>query len=207
MVMMYQPHGPSFDDLYATIEQLPSGITGEILEPGEVHTMSRPGRPHRKAAKLLGHALGRYDAEQGGHGWLIDHEPEVRFGERLLVPDLCGWMVTRTPQLPRDNPIEVVPDWVCEVLSPTTADIDRAFKLPFYMRSGVRWAWLIDPERRVVHAYESFDRCPRLVGTAHDAEDMALPPFDRPIPFGTLWLTPEAATLRCGDAAQRYFNP
>lgn len=56
---------------------------------------------------------------------------EVRLpGGRLVVPDLFGYRVGRVPELPDENPLTIVPDGCCEVLSPTTARDDRALKLP-----------------------------------------------------------------------------
>jgi hypothetical protein len=54
-------HIESFEELYRQIERLPQGVTGEILEPGVLRTMSRPGRSHSRAAKMLIRGLGRFD--------------------------------------------------------------------------------------------------------------------------------------------------
>src|SRR5271166_5752310 len=95
----------SFEDLYAEITALPEGMTGEILEPGIVHvTMGRPGRPHRFSFKHAVRMLRRFDSDAGGVGWWIEPESEVRFGLRMLDPDLAGWRVERVPEMPRENP-------------------------------------------------------------------------------------------------------
>ncbi|MEZ5579520.1 MAG: Uma2 family endonuclease [Candidatus Competibacteraceae bacterium] len=62
----------------------------------------------------------------------------------MLVPDLAGWRRERMPRLPHDHRIEVVPDWVCEILSPSTAKTDRVIKMPVYARHGVPYLWLVD---------------------------------------------------------------
>jgi Uma2 family endonuclease len=54
------------------------------------------------------------------------------------------------PGLPEDEPIRVVPDWVCEVLSPRTRGYDLLKKRPFYARSGVSWLWYVDVEARTL---------------------------------------------------------
>ena len=46
------------------------------------------------------------------------------------------------------------PDWVAEVLSPSTARHDRTRKLSAYERAGVREVWLIDPIRRTLTIYQ-----------------------------------------------------
>jgi Uma2 family endonuclease len=96
---------------------------------------------------LLGAAItGPYDRGIGGPGgwWILD-EPELHFGQDVLVPDLAGWRRTRMPRLPDTAFFPLPPDWVCEVLSPSTAMLDRAKKLAIYAREGVAHAWIIDP--------------------------------------------------------------
>jgi Uma2 family endonuclease len=41
------------------------------------------------------------------------------------------------PRIPQGHRFTVVPDWVCEILSPASASLDRAVKLPIYARHGV----------------------------------------------------------------------
>ena len=132
----------SFDELYREIQQLPEGSRGEILTPGILHvTMGRPGKKQRRAAQVLHVALAGIDANVGGSGCWIELEPEVRFGERLFDRDLAGWRVEHVPEIPDENPIAIVPDWCCEVLSPTTAKDDLGTKLPHYVRAGVPFVW------------------------------------------------------------------
>ena len=187
------PPAPTFEELYAQIEALPEGVTGEILEPGVLHTMSRPARPHRFTAKRCLGALRGFDADLGGTGWWIEVECEVRFGPLLFDPDLAGWRVERVPELPPDNPLTIVPDWACEVLSPTTARDDRVLKLPSYASSGVPWVWLVDP---ILHTIEVFETDPKgkptLVLTAKENDARVLPPFDEVIDVSGWWL-PEPA--------------
>lgn len=187
------PKLPHFDALYAQIAALRPGLTGEILEPGVLRTMSRPGRRHRRTHKLLFDALGAKDVDRGGQGWWIELEPEVRLlDELLVVPDLAGWRVERVPELPDENPLTLVPDWVCEVLSPTTARDDRRLKLPLYARARVTRVWLVDPEQRLVEVFETTDAKPTLVAGGAVDERVALPPFDDlPLELSRLWLPAE----------------
>lgn len=183
------PKLPTFEDLYAEIQDLPEGVSGEILEPGVIETMSRPGKAHRWTARKALQALSSFDVIQGGTGWWIEVEVEVRFGPRLLVPDLSGWRVERVPELPDENPIEIVPDWTCEFLSSTTARKDRLVKLPRYAREGVRWIWLVDPGLRTIEVYErEADGRPALTVTAENADTVVLPPFDGEISVASWWL-------------------
>jgi Uma2 family endonuclease len=181
---------PSFDELYEEIARLPTGMTGEILEPGVIRTMSRPGRRHGRAVKLCSAALRDYDVETGGKGWWILIEPEIKLpGPRLVVPDICGFRLERVPELPEDNPIAITPDFVCEVLSPRTAREDRMVKLPIYAGSGVQTVWLVDTAMRTLDVFETRDRRPSRVMTARDEDCMVLPPFPGgPIAVGDFWM-------------------
>ena len=143
-------------DLYAAIEALPEGVTGEIIG-GQFHTQPRPAGPHALASSNLGIDVGgAYSRGRGGPGgwWIID-EPEIHFvrNTEVLVPDLAGWRRERVPALPEEQRFEVVPDWVCEVLSPAMASRDRQVKRPVYAAYGVAYAWLVDPGPRTLEAY------------------------------------------------------
>jgi Uma2 family endonuclease len=179
----------SFDALYEEIRALPEGQRGEILTPGEVFvTMGRPGRRHRWATQSLYANLLERDAKVGGTGWWIEIEPEVRFGERMFDPDLAGWRVERVAQLPETLILDR-PDWVCEVLSPSTAARDRSIKLPRYIAHGVPWVWLIDPAGQIVEVFSPRDGLPTVVMTASDEESIVLPPFDLALDVRRLWGT------------------
>lgn len=180
---------PTFEELYEQIRALPEHLTGEILEPGILRTMSRPDKAHRRAARRCLHGLGRFDTNVGGTGWWIELEAEIGFpGDRLLVPDLSGFRVERVPDLPDENPLTILPDWCCEVLSPRTARDDVAVKLPLYARSGVGWIWIVDPMRRLLEVFETLDGRPALTATAKDNDRIALPPFDGELDVGPWWL-------------------
>lgn len=179
----------SFDELYAEIVRLPEGSTGEILEEGVLRVMSRPGRRHRRAATACLDALSGSNANLRGSGWWIEVETEIRFPvDRLAVPDLSGWRVERVPDLPDENPLTVLPDWCYEILSPSTARDDKRLKLPLYARSGVPWAWLVDPALRMVEVYQTVGGLPALVTTAQDDDEVVLPPFPMTLTLGGWWL-------------------
>ena len=182
----------TFDELYREIEALPEGVRGEILEPGVVQTMSRPGKRHRRGAQGLYRDLAGVDASSGGRGWWIELEPEIRFGERLFDPDVAGWRVERVPELPEENPIVIAPDWCCEVLSPTTAVTDRRIKLPAYARAAVSFVWFVDPERRLVEVFACEGGRPVLVATASEEDDVRLPPFDLDVHPRRWWVDARA---------------
>jgi Uma2 family endonuclease len=180
---------PTFEGLYAEIASLRPGLTGEILEPGVLRTIARPGAAHRHAQKRLVIALGSKDVGQGGRGWWNEIEAEVRLLEdRLVVPDLAGSRSERVPKLPDENPITITPDWCCEILSPSTARDDRRIKLPLYASAGVPHVWLVDTERRLVEVFETRAGKPTLIATAAESEICTLIPFeDVSIDLAPLW--------------------
>jgi len=183
---------PTFEELYARIRALPESVTAQILEPGVLTTMGRPGVPHAHAQTLIDDWLRTRDVRRGGTGWWILREMEVRFpGDLLAVPDLAGWRVDRVAKLPNENPFTVLPDWCCEILSPSTTRADRVLKLPLYARAGVRWTWLVDPEARLVEVYESVGERPMRVASALDEEHLTLPPFEDEAPVASRWMPEE----------------
>lgn len=180
---------PTFDELYAEIEALPEGMTGEILGPGELRIFGRPGGRHRFGAQRLTNALRDSSIILGGGGWWIEVEAELRLpDDRLYVPDLCGWRAEGIPPFIEDNPITVMPDGACEILSRDTQRADRARKLPAYARAGVGHVWVVDPAAESVEVYETRGRLPVLVETATKSAVVVLPPFSQPIDLASLWL-------------------
>jgi Uma2 family endonuclease len=139
---------------YADLEALPENMVGELID-GELYVSPRPAAPHTMAASRLGGELmGPFDRGRGGPGgWIILDEPELHFGDDVLVPDLAGWRQERMPEPPRTAAFTLAPDWACEVISPSTGALDRAVKLPVYAREGVKHIWLVDPELRTLEVF------------------------------------------------------
>ena len=167
--------------LYDRLMELPEGLTGEILN-GQLHAQPRPSGPHMGVESALQIELGGpFDRGRGGPGgWRILVEPEIHFvrDQEVCVPDLAGWRRARLPQLPRGQRFEVVPDWICEILSPSTESKDRQIKMPIYARYGVGFAWLIDPLKQTLEAYALEEGDWRGLGTWGGVETVAVPPFD-----------------------------
>ena len=177
--------------LYEQLQALPEGLTGEILN-GQLHTRPRPAWRHLRVESILNSKIHRrYDEGDGGPGgWWIVVEPEVHFirDTEVGVPDIGGWRRQRMPIPPEDHRIEVVPDWVCEVLSPSTASKDREIKMPIYAAYGVAYIWLVDPTRRTFEAYALDQGKWRQIASAQDDEMISLPPFEAlALDLSTLW--------------------
>ena len=139
---------PQKTDPYTDLLNLPENLVVEIIG-GEPHAQPRPAGPHALAASSIGRELySPFQKGRGGPGgwWIID-EPEIHFVRDLeiLVPDLAGWRRERMPSLPQDHRFEVVPDWICEVLSPGTMKKDRMLKMKVYARQSVAHLCLVDP--------------------------------------------------------------
>jgi Uma2 family endonuclease len=141
---------------YADLEALPDHITGEIID-GELYASPRPAFGHAIVQSAVITDLGGpFDRGRGGPGgWIFAVEPELHFADNVLVPDLAGWRRARFPTPPDPSApfITLEPDWVCEILSPSTARLDRVKKKRVYAREGVVHCWLIDPLARTLEVY------------------------------------------------------
>ncbi len=121
-------------------------------------------------------------------------EPELHFGTDVMVPDLAAWRRERFPRMPSvDTPwLSLPPDWVCEILSPSTEQLDRRRKMPRYASVGVEWAWLIDPRRQSLEVLERDGGRWRALATHSGRADIQAQPFDAvPLEMGLLWLEAE----------------
>jgi Uma2 family endonuclease len=115
-------------------------------------------------------------------------EPELHLHGDILVPHLAGWRRERMPQLPDASAFELAPDWVCEVLSPSTAAVDRADKLPIYARERVQHAWLLDPAATTLEILRLERDAWRLVGTWRGEAVVRAEPFDAiELELAVLW--------------------
>ena len=145
---------------FATLDdvlRLPDNVVGEIVA-GELYTSPRPTPRHALAeSSVISSLFSSFGRRRGGvpGGWWILGEPELHLEGHVLVPDVAGWRRARMPALPEGAVLTLVPDWLCEVLSPSTSRLDRYQKLPVYARLGVPFVWLVDPLARAVEVYRS----------------------------------------------------
>ncbi|MCX6544101.1 MAG: Uma2 family endonuclease [Acidobacteria bacterium] len=175
----------TYDDLM----KVPDIMVAEIVD-GELHATPRPATKHARAYSSLGIRIGGpYDHGIGGPGgwWILD-EPELHLGRDVLVPDLAGWRRERMPQLPDAAHFTMPPDWICEILSPSTAKLDRTKKLAVYAREGVRHAWLLDPLDRTLEVLRLDNGRWTIMATHSDAEVVRVEPFaDIELELSALW--------------------
>jgi len=174
-----------YEDLFS----LPANLVGEII-CGELYTQSRPAPRHAMTSSAIGIEIGSpFQRGSGGPGgwWILD-EPELHLGPDILVPDLAGWRRERMPSLPDTAWFELAPDWVCEVLSPSTARTDRMLKMPCYAENGVAYCWLVDPTARTLEAFKLSNGQWLLLGSFVDEAEVAAEPFDAvAFPLSALW--------------------
>lgn len=179
----------SFEQLYKQLEALPDNQVGEIIN-GTLHANPRPSGPHGRAASVLGMLVGNpFDIGSGGPGgWWIIFEPELHFTEQVLVPDIAGWRHETLPVIPQDHRFTVAPDWVCEVLSPSTGKTDRVEKMPIYADAGVQFLWLADPAIQTLETYRLVDSRWMLTGSYKDGDTLTAEPFEVvEIDLANLW--------------------
>ena len=168
---------------YEDLLEVPDPLVAEILD-GDLYASPRPALPHARVASALGGQLyDPFDRGRGGPGgwWILD-EPELHFGDDVLVPDLAGWRRDRLPHIPDAPWISLAPDWVCEVASPSTERIGRVKKLRIYARESVSHAWLVNPTTKTVEVFRRAESSWTLVA-AHGGDEAV-----RAEPFGAIEL-------------------
>ena len=175
---------------YEDLCQVPDHMVAQIIH-GQLIVMPRPAPKHALASSSLGGELiGPYQKGRGDGpgGWWILDEPELHLGLDILVPDLAGWRRVRMPTLPETAFFTLPPDWVCEVLSPSTGQMDRVDKLPIYAKHGVSHAWLVDPELQTLEVFALDKGHWRLECAFKAAEEVCAPPFQAiTFSLATLW--------------------
>lgn len=169
----------------ATYEDVLNAPPDQIAQVifGVLHTMPRPAFPHAQVSAAIGtFVVGPFRFGIGGPGgWLILHEPELHLGPEpdILVPDFAGWRLDRgkVPDL-HAAWTTLAPDWMCEILSPSTHKIDRGDKMEIYLREQVGHVWLIDP---IEHSLEVYRHGGNIWGRAsihHGQARVRAEPFD-----------------------------
>lgn len=180
---------------YEDVLAAPEHVVAEVVD-GVLYTNPRPAMPHAAAASALQGEIGPpFGRGRGGPGgWIIVLEPELHLHEDIVVPDLAGWRRERMPVLPDAAFTETAPDWLCEVISPKTARLDRMTKLPVYRREGVRHVWLVDPRARTLEVFRLEAERYSLLETWGEADVARPEPFDAiELALSVLWADVERA--------------
>lgn len=171
----YKHQPATYEDLLA----LPEHEVGELLN-GDLYSQPRPAPRHGIAAGALQTDLtAPFGFGRGGPGgWWIVPEPEIHLQGDVMVPDLAGWRRERLPVIPEEPRFELAPDWVCEILSPSTARKDRVVKMPLYAKYGVAHVWLVDPQAHTLEAFELRQGEWVLIAVLSEQDMVRVRPFD-----------------------------
>ena len=180
---------------YEDLCKVPDTMVAEIID-GELIVTPRPASPHARVTSVLAGDLGLpFDRPPGDPvtpgGWWLLFEPELHLGSDVIVPDYAGWRRDRLPALPNVAAFDLAPDWVCEVVSPTTGAVDRGRKMRIYAREQVGHLWLIDPSGRTLEVCRLKDGR-WIVASTHDGTDaVRAEPFDAvELRLARWWLEP-----------------
>lgn len=183
----------------ADLEAVPSTHAAALIR-GALYTMPRPHFRYQNAGSVLGAELnGPFQRGRSGGpgGWWILDAPGIALPEldvEEIAPDIAGWKKDRLPHPPESGSITIAPDWVCEVLSPTTRRHDLTVKRPLYAEAGVRWMWLVDVDARTVVASRNENGRWMELGVWGDDDTMRAEPFDaHEISLSDLWIEPRPA--------------
>lgn len=186
----------TYEDLLGT----PEDQRVELIR-GQMDVLPAPRPRHSKPQRSLGRFIGGPFDDDDGHGgpggWWIFVEVDVAFGPHdVLRPDLSGWRRERLPD-PDQPPISIAPDWVCEILSPSTAARDTTVKKRLYAEHGVAHYWLIDPDRRTLEALALVEGRWVDVGSYGDEDAARIPPFEAvELSIGRLFLPKPASDAK-----------
>jgi len=190
---------------YQDVLDAPPEKIAEVIG-GELH-LSRPRAPHNGVAIPLSSELFQlFQRGRGGPGgWIFHIEPELHFSDDVLVPDLAGWRRERMPATEDVAFMTLAPDWLCEILSPSTEKIDRMDKLPIYAAEGVKHVWLVHPIRRTVEVLRLQDGAWFAVATHRGDQRVRAEPFHAAeLDLAVLWA--DLAAPR-GDRASEASEP
>ncbi len=174
---------------YQDVIDAPPHMVAQILA-GTLYTHPRPAFPHAVAASGMGtKIMDPFHYGNGGPGgWWILFEQEIHLGDDVVVPDLAGWRRETMPDPPETPFVAIAPDWACEVLSPSTRQIDLGPKRNIYAREGVSWLWLVDPEARTLEAFRLHEGQWLLIASLAEDAAVSVAPFEAiSFPLANLW--------------------
>lgn len=174
---------------YQDVLDAPEGMIAEIIS-GELFLQPRPAPIHsRCAVGLVGALDGPFQRGIAGPGgWILLFEPELHIDQECLVPDLAGWRVERMTAVPDGAFIELVPDWACEILSPSTRAKDIGPKRATYARLGVGNLWHVDPPAPTLETFQLVGGRWVLGHTFRSSETVRAAPFaEIEFPLDQLW--------------------
>ena len=163
----------------------------ELID-GELIPKAAPTFEHGQAQLATGVALSRFARKPGGPdgpgGWWFGSEVDVLLDGRGYRPDLAGWRRDRVPAMPRERPVTVRPDWLCEIVSESNRATDTIKKLRRYQQAGVPHYWILDQSARALTVYRNHADGYVIVVAAEAGERVRAEPFDAiELDLASLW--------------------
>jgi Uma2 family endonuclease len=158
--------GLTYDDLSA----FPDDHLRRELIDGELYVTPSPVRRHQRAVVRIASALLAHVDESGGE--VLPAPADVVFSASTVVePDVVFVGPERVGMLTDPRFVDIAPDLVVEVSSPSTRRLDLVKKRALYEREGVREYWFVDLEAEQVDVH-------RLDETGHYGQPVSLGPPD-----------------------------
>jgi Uma2 family endonuclease len=147
---------------YEDVRAAPADMRAELID-GDLYLQPRPRGLHQHVLSRLVAELDPESARRGADRWVVLAEVELHI-PLTLVPDVSVWHVSRFAEGLDAAYFTVVPDLVCEVLSPGTHAYDRGLKAQKYLDAGVLRLWLVDPAERTLETYMAEGGAWKLLG-------------------------------------------
>lgn len=139
----------TIDDIYA----LPEGERAELID-GKIYYMAPPNRRHQDIIFSLSRKIADYIESKNGDCKVYLAPFAVFLNEddgNYVEPDIS--IICDSNKL-NDKGCVGAPDWIIEIVSPSSRKIDYYNKLFKYRTAGVREYWVVDPDRKIVTVYE-----------------------------------------------------
>ncbi len=128
---------------------LPNEGQGHELIDGELVQKETSGEHARAQSRVVGTLYRPFDRRSGGRlpgGWWFATEALIDFSaSRKFRPDVAGWRREKVPTPPTGTVVTVIPDWICEIVSPSNTSNDTITKMDAYQKAHVGHYWLLDP--------------------------------------------------------------
>ena len=172
---------------YRDYEALPADGRHYELHEGELLVTAAPGLPHQRLVGDL-FVLLRQHVQTHRLGEVFVSPVDCILSDTTVVqPDVIYLEAARS-SIAAARGIEGAPTLAVEIVSPSTARIDRGAKLQLYARHGMKYYWIVDPDARSIEAYVLVEGVLRITGRIVGAGRGALPPFpDLTIDAASLW--------------------
>lgn len=142
----------TIDDIYA----LPEGERAELID-GHIFYMAPPNRIHQRISTRLTSIIDRYIEDHHGSCQVYSAPFAVHLDETnntYVEPDIS---VIYDPNKLNDNGCIGAPDWIIEIVSPSSKRMDYYTKLFKYRTAGIREYWIVDSSKNQVVVYNFED--------------------------------------------------